>query len=35
MIRLTFNGASLPSGLYFARLQSGHFIATQKLLLLK
>jgi hypothetical protein len=32
---VTFNGSSLPSGLYFARLQSGDYIATHKLLLLK
>jgi hypothetical protein len=32
---LTFNGSSLPSGLYFARLNSGAFTSTQKLLLLK
>jgi hypothetical protein len=33
--RLTFNGSSLPSGIYFARLQSGEFSASRKLLLLK
>jgi hypothetical protein len=33
--RLTFNGSQLPSGIYFARLQSGEFAGTQKLLLLK
>ncbi len=31
----TFSGESLPSGIYFARVQSGEFGATQKLLLLK
>ncbi len=30
-----FDGAALPSGLYFARLASGQFTASQKLLLLK
>lgn len=33
--RLVFDGASLPSGLYFARLDCGRRSATQKLLLLK
>jgi hypothetical protein len=32
---LNFNGSALPSGLYFARLNSGAFTSTQKLLLLK
>jgi hypothetical protein len=32
---LKFDGAALPSGLYFARIESGEFTATQKLLLLK
>lgn len=31
----TFNGSSLPSGLYFARLHSGNQMQTTKLLLLK
>jgi hypothetical protein len=30
-----FNGSALPSGVYFCRLQSGDFSATQKMLLLK
>jgi hypothetical protein len=33
--RIAFNGSSLPSGLYFARLQSGSMQATHKLLLMK
>jgi hypothetical protein len=33
--RVVFNGSSLPSGLYFARLESGSMQATRKLLLLK
>ncbi|RPH94269.1 T9SS C-terminal target domain-containing protein [candidate division KSB1 bacterium] len=33
--QLIFDSASLPSGIYFARIQSGDLIATHKLLLLK
>jgi hypothetical protein len=33
--QVKFDGSQLPSGLYFARFQSGEFNATQKLLLLK
>jgi len=33
--RILFDGSNLPSGLYFARLQSEEFVSTQKLLLLK
>jgi hypothetical protein len=33
--RMTFDGSALAAGLYFARLQSGSFVAAQKLLLLK
>jgi outer membrane protein assembly factor BamB len=33
--QFTFNASALPSGVYFARVQAGSFIKTQKLLLLK
>jgi len=33
--RATFNGSTLPSGVYFARLQGKNFSTTQKLMLLK
>ena len=33
--RAHFDGADLPSGLYFARLDAGSYRATQKLMLLK
>jgi len=33
--QLTFDGSALPSGLYFAHIQTDEFTATQKLLLLK
>ncbi|MFZ5433122.1 MAG: T9SS type A sorting domain-containing protein [Calditrichota bacterium] len=33
--RFSFDGSDLPSGLYFARLNSGEFAATRKLLLVK
>jgi hypothetical protein len=32
---LTFTGTSLPSGLYFVKLQSGDLVATKKMTLLK
>ncbi|GAH76060.1 unnamed protein product, partial [marine sediment metagenome] len=32
---VTFDAADLPSGLYFYRLESGEFIATKKMLLIK
>jgi hypothetical protein len=33
--RIRFDGSALPSGIYFARMVSGEYVATQKLLLLK
>ena len=33
--RFTFDASALPSGIYFARVQAGEFVQTQKLLLLK
>ena len=33
--RIEFDGSSLPSGMYFARMQGNHFSKTQKLVLLK
>ncbi len=32
---ITFNAANLPSGVYFYRLQSGNFIETRKMVLMK
>ncbi len=32
---LQFNGSSLPSGIYFARLTAGEFVQTQRMLLVK
>jgi uncharacterized delta-60 repeat protein len=32
---VTFDGSELPSGIYFARLEAGEFMQTQKLVLLK
>jgi hypothetical protein len=32
---VTFNGASLPSGMYLCRMQAGDFVAVNKMLLLK
>ena len=33
--RITWNAESLPSGIYFARMTTGAFTQTQKLLLIK
>ena len=33
--RFTFDASALPSGIYFARVEAGEFVQTQKLLLLK
>jgi len=33
--RVSFDGSSLPSGIYFARMQGKNFSKTQKLVLLK
>ena len=33
--RVDFNGANLPSGVYFYRLQAGNYIQTRKLILMK
>jgi hypothetical protein len=33
--QVTFNGSSLPSGVYFYRLQAGSFNETKKLILMK
>jgi len=32
---LTWNAASLPSGIYFYQLKAGNFIETKKMILLK
>lgn len=32
---ITFNGSSLPSGVYFYRLKAGNFVSTKKLILIK
>lgn len=33
--RVTFDGSSLASGVYFARLEAGKNVRTEKLMLLK
>ncbi len=33
--KVTFNASKLPSGIYFYRLQSGNFVETKKLVLIK
>ena len=33
--KVDFNAANLPSGVYLYKLQSGNFIETKKLMLLK
>lgn len=33
--KVSFNGAGLPSGIYFARIKAGNFLQTQKMILMK
>lgn len=33
--QVTFDGGNLPSGIYFCRLEAGHFVTMEKLVLLK
>ena len=33
--KVSFDGSNLPSGVYYYRLESGNFVDTKKLMLLK